>query len=83
MDRPHGAHGGRCVWGGGRSFACSDQRPGTDVGERRRETVRHLPASLLTQHSLSSSLCRDSIATIFVALIMKPHTLGSACAPQQ
>jgi hypothetical protein len=82
--------GGVVCGGGGRSFACSDQRPGTDVGERRRErqaskqpreTVRHLPASLLTQHSLSSSLCRDSIATIFVALIMKPHTL--TCAPQQ
>jgi hypothetical protein len=48
--------GGVVCGGGGRSFACSDQRPGTDVGERRRETVRHLPASLLTQHSLSSSL---------------------------
>jgi peptidoglycan/LPS O-acetylase OafA/YrhL len=48
-----------------------------------RRYRRLLPASLLTQHSLSSSLCRDSIATIFVALIMKPHTLGLACAPQQ
>ena len=82
--------GGVVCVGGGRSFACSDQRSGTDVGERRRETVRHLPASLLTilltQHSPAftsflSSLCRDSIATIFVALIMKPHTL--TCAPQQ
>jgi hypothetical protein len=82
--------GGVVCGGGGRSFACSDQRSGTDVGERRRETVRHLPASLLTilltQHSPAftsflSSLCRDSIATIFVALIMKPHTL--TCAPQQ
>lgn len=79
--------GGVVCGGGGRSFACSDQRSGTDVGERRRETVRHLPASLLTilltQHSpaFTSSLCRDSIATIFVALIMKPHTL--TCAPQQ
>ena len=78
------AHMGGVVCGGGRSLlrmlrpATGDRR-----GKRRRETVRHLPASLLTQHSLSSSLCRDSIATIFVALIMKPHTLGLACAPQQ
>jgi hypothetical protein len=31
---------GAVLWGGGRSFACSDQRPGTDVGERRRETSK-------------------------------------------
>ena len=79
--------GGVVCGGGGRSFACSDQRSGTDVGERRRETVRHLPASLLTilltQHSPAFRvLCVEiGIATIFVALIMKPHTL--TCAPQQ